>query len=87
MEKVFVVLYTSYYSHSNGACAYVHAVCKTKETAAKMIDEVRINYGKNPDVIYEQWSKGEYYSAKMDAGKQDEFVEITYEILEEKLAD
>lgn len=87
MEKVFVVLYTSYYSHSNGACAYVHAVCKTRETAAKMIDEARINYGKNPDVIYEQWSKGEYYSAKMDAGGQDNFVDITYEILEEKLAD
>lgn len=87
MEKVFVVLYKIYYSSSNGTCTYIHAVCKTKETAAKMIDEARINYGKNPDVIYEQWSKGEYYSAKMDAGKQDEFVEITYEILEEKLAD
>lgn len=87
MEKVFVVLYKIYYSSSNGTYTYIHAVCKTKETAAKMIDEARINYGKNPDVIYEQWSKGEYYSVKLDAGKQDEFVDITYEILEEKLAD
>ena len=87
MEKIFVVMYKSYYSSSNSTCDYIHAVCKTKETAAKMIDEARINYGKNPDVICEHWSKGEYYSATIDGGEQDKFVEITYEIFEEKLAD